>query len=107
MTTDTNILAQNPLFSTLPQGELENLASNLIRIDVPPGSILIHEGERGDFFYIIRTGQVEIVKDLGTENERVLDTHGSGDFVGEMGLLNPDGLRTASVRTIGETSLWE
>lgn len=107
MTTDTNILAQNPLFSTLPQGELENLASNLIRIDVPPGSILIHEGERGDFFYIIRTGQVEIVKDLGTENERVLDRHGSGDFVGEMGLLNPDGLRTASVRTIGETSLWE
>ena len=43
-------------------------------------------------------GQVEVIKALGTPDERLLAVRGPGDFFGEMSLLDPDGLRTASVR---------
>lgn len=43
-------------------------------------------------------GELEIVKALGTDDERRLRVERAGGFVGEMSLLNPDGLCTASVR---------
>lgn len=107
MIDDAKILSSVPLLANLPPEEIEYLSSSLEIMVVPAGTVLIHEGQREDVFYIIRSGSVEVVKDLGTENERTLDEQGAGDFIGEMGLLNPDGLRTASVRSSTEVSLWK
>jgi len=60
--------------------------------------VLFREGEYGDRFYIVVEGQIAILKALDTPNERFLAIRGPGEFIGEMSLLNPDGLRTASVR---------
>ena len=107
MIDDIQILQKVPLFTNLPVDEIEHLAASLEKTIEPANSILIHEGQHEDIFYIIRSGVVEVVKDIGTVNERTLDEQGPGDFIGEMGLLNPDGLRTASVRTSTEASLWK
>jgi serine phosphatase RsbU (regulator of sigma subunit) len=87
------------LFSSLPRSEIEFLVEALRPIELEPDTVLFREGDLGDKFYIILKGQVEIIKALGTGDEQVLDRRGPGGFFGEMSLLLPDNLRTASIRT--------
>jgi sigma-B regulation protein RsbU (phosphoserine phosphatase) len=47
-------------------------------------------------------GQIEVVKALGTPDERVIAARGAGDYVGEMSLIQLDGRRSASVRAKGD-----
>lgn len=96
-----------PLFVTLPDEAIQHLESSLRRIDLPEKSVLFNEGDKGDTFYIILDGRVEIIKALNTENERLLAIREQGDFLGEMGLLIRDGRRTASVRTLTQVQLLE
>lgn len=100
------LLAKVPFFADLPSAELHRLATNLETCQCAPGDVLFREGERGDSFYIVRQGQIEVVKNLGTAEERLLATRGAGEFVGEMSLMRQDGLRTASVRAASQTELW-
>jgi sigma-B regulation protein RsbU (phosphoserine phosphatase) len=96
-----------PLFSSLPSHEIEVLIAVLNRTEYGADTVLFREGEPGDKFYIILSGQVEIIKTLDTAEEQVLGVRGPSDFFGEMSLLNPDGLRTASVRTSTPAQLLE
>ncbi|MEK7323840.1 MAG: SpoIIE family protein phosphatase [Chloroflexota bacterium] len=93
------IISQVPLFTSLPVNEIKHLAETLHPSEVLPGTILFREGEHGDRFYIVREGQIEIIKALGTPDERLIGVRGPGEHVGEMSLFNRDGLRTASART--------
>ena len=91
-------LEKVPLFENLPCSELEYLARTLRVKEVAPDTILIVEGRIGDRFYIIISGEFEVIKALGTEDERVIAVRHPGDFVGELSFVNPDRLRIASVR---------
>jgi serine phosphatase RsbU (regulator of sigma subunit) len=93
------IISRVPLFTSLPANEIKHLAETLHSAEVLPGTILFREGEYGDRFYIVREGQIEIIKALGTPDERLIGVRGPGEHVGEMSLFNRDGLRTASART--------
>lgn len=104
---DKSIISQVPLFSTLPSEELELLASELKEVDYPSGTVLFREGDHGDKFYIVVSGGIEIIKAIDTSNERLLAVRGTCEFIGEMSLLNRDGLRTASARTQGQTRVLE
>jgi CRP-like cAMP-binding protein len=101
------LLIQIPLFKTLPDSELEHLAANLSVCVYSPGSIIFREGEVGDRFYIILDGDVEVIKAIGTSDERNLGVRSQGQFIGELSLINRDHLRTATVRSIGSVRLWE
>ncbi|MBK9713462.1 MAG: SpoIIE family protein phosphatase [Kouleothrix sp.] len=107
MTLNEPIIAQVPLFATLPIEELARLTAQLREIIFSHGTVLFHEGDLGDRFYIVIEGELEIIKALGTSSEFVLDARGPGEFVGEMSLLNRDGLRSASVRARGRTRTLE
>jgi serine phosphatase RsbU (regulator of sigma subunit) len=93
-----NLLTRVPLFAGVPPAELDRLAAALQPAFVEAGTVLFHEGDSGDHFYVVLAGKVDIVKALGTEEERLLVSRGPGEFLGEMSLLNRDGRRTASVR---------
>ncbi|MGE5137896.1 MAG: PP2C family protein-serine/threonine phosphatase [Rudaea sp.] len=99
---DIGLLRQVPLFASLPESELERLAASLRITSCPRGSVLIREGDAGDCFYVILSGQVEIIQALDSEDERLLGVRDAGEFVGEMSLINPDGRRTASVRAFSD-----
>lgn len=101
------LLARIPLFSSLPESEIRHLAKSLVLRRVPPKTILFHEGDLGQHFYILRAGELEIVKGIGTGDERIINQRHPGDFVGEMSLFNRDGRRTASVRSRGAVQAWE
>ena len=99
------LISNVPLFATIPPHERAELASELQQISYPAGSILMREGERGDGVYIVLSGTFEIIKELGTHEERLFGRRGAGEVVGEMGLLNQDGLRTASARAVSDAEV--
>ncbi|MFL5801849.1 MAG: PP2C family protein-serine/threonine phosphatase [Roseiflexaceae bacterium] len=101
------LIGQVPLFVTLPPDELRRLAETLRPCEIPARTILFREGEYGERFYIVLDGQIEIVKALGTADERLIGVRGPGEYVGEMSLLHGDGLRTATVRARVSTQLLE
>jgi phosphoserine phosphatase RsbU/P len=93
-----DLISRVPLFASLPPAEIEYLVETLRPRQFGAGSLLFREGTVGDIFYILLGGQIEIIKALGTSDERLLGIRESGSLIGEMSLFNRDGLRTASVR---------
>ena len=104
---DNDIIRSVPIFSSLPDEEVERLAATLDLKEIPQGMLLLEEGTRGVCYYIIVDGEVEVIKALGTADERELGLRGPGSFIGEMSLFSEDGLHTASVRAHTDLSLLE
>jgi serine phosphatase RsbU (regulator of sigma subunit) len=101
------IFSQVPLFQDLPEQELDHLARTLRLRELPPDTLLFSEGDVGDRFYTVIYGEVEVIKARGTAEEWVIGVRGPGEFIGELSLLTRNGLRTASVCSVGEAALWE
>jgi serine phosphatase RsbU (regulator of sigma subunit) len=101
------LIGQVPLFATLPHDELRRLAATLRPCAIAAGAVLFHEGEHGDRFYIVIDGQIEIIKALGTADERLVAVRGPGEYIGEMSLFHKQGLRAASVRARSPAQLLE
>ncbi len=100
----TQSLADIPLFASLPTDEIEHLETTLPSVSIQPGKILFNEGQSDDKFYILIEGEVEVVKSMGEEDERILGVRGPGNLLGEMSLFSREGCHTASVRSL--TPLW-
>jgi hypothetical protein len=96
---ELGLLRAIPMFAPLAPPTIERLAANLIPVDAPVGVWLIREGERGDRFYVVDEGEVEI--EIGG---RAVRREGPGSSFGEIALLR-DVPRTASVRAVGDVRL--
>jgi serine phosphatase RsbU (regulator of sigma subunit) len=103
---DYRLLNNIVLFKNLPDTVLHQIALRMTVVDYDEDTVIIREGEPGDNFYVVLSGGIQVIKALGTPDERLLVSRGMGEFVGELSLVNPDGLRTASVRTRGPSQLW-
>ena len=70
-----------------------------------PDSIILREGKRGDWIFILLEGRLKIKKRTG-KGMITVDTLREGAVVGEMVMLrNSEGLRTASVVADGRVRL--
>ncbi len=67
-------------------GDLEERLFKLFGKEFPTGTVLTREGETGDEMFIIQSGKVKIVKNIGN-TEKLLAVLGPGDFFGEMAIL--------------------
>lgn len=104
---DAALLARVPLFQNLPASELARLAASLQVTTIPASTVLFREGEVGDHFDIIIDGEVEVIKALDTSDERLIGRRGAGQFLGDLSFLSLNKHRTASVRTVQPTRLWQ
>jgi sigma-B regulation protein RsbU (phosphoserine phosphatase) len=104
---DEELIYRVPLLAALPREELDHLRTNLKMVELAGDDFLFAEGDAGDRFYIILTGQLAVVKAVGTKEERILNHCGPGDYLGEISLLEPRGVRTASVRALTPSRLLE
>jgi len=97
----TDILRRVWLFSQLDQGQLDAISSFTFQKTFSPGELIVEEGHTGNGLYVIISGNVEVVKALGTEHPRVVARRGEGEVFGEMALLG-EWPRTASVRALDQ-----
>jgi CRP-like cAMP-binding protein len=91
-----DFLAKVSIFSHLKKKDLNRVAK-LTEVHLfHEGDAIIREGDRDGRLFIIITGEVEVIKNLGNKNERCLQTLGTHSYFGEMALLD-DFVRSASV----------
>ena len=95
---ERTLLKKVPLFADLSPAGIEALTDLLQEKVYPTQTVLFEEGDRGDRFYVVETGEITIIKAMDTPQERVLAVRGAGEFIGEMSLLSHEGTRTASAR---------
>jgi signal transduction histidine kinase len=89
-------------FSGALGGELQKLANPAHIRRFSAGQVIFSAGDKGDGFYVVQTGGVEIFADVGNNETRVLARIGRGDFFGEMAVLD-DAPRSASARAEVDT----
>lgn len=88
---ELRILTSVPIFTPLPGTSLEHLATRLVPLRVEAGSVIMREGDTGDRFYIVATGELEV-----SQEGVALADLSTGDYFGEIALLR-DTTRTATV----------
>jgi phosphoserine phosphatase RsbU/P len=103
---DESIFLNIPLFRDIPVSEMSEIVNGLPLETYEPGSYLFRDGDRGDNLYVVREGSLEVVLAADTPDEMLLKICGPGEYVGEMGLILPDGRRSATVRAKTTTRTW-
>lgn len=83
-----------PLFEDLSRRQLIEVARLADDLEVPDGTVLCQEGSRGDEFFVIIDGEAAV-----TRHGKQLATLRSGDFFGEIAVIEPV-RRTATVTAV-------
>jgi MFS family permease len=95
-----DLLRAIPLFSPLSPPVLEQLAAGLAPVSASAGDEIIRRGDHGDRFYVVSSGEVEVLVD-GRPPRR----EGEGSYFGEIALLR-DVPRTATVLAATDVELF-
>lgn len=98
-----NFLKKIPLFAALPDSDLERICEIVEEIDLPAGQLLFAEGSNGDRAFVIKEGQLQILKSSG-DREVLLAVRKSGEVIGELALIE-NAPRMASVRAQTDAQL--
>jgi uncharacterized membrane protein len=101
MSAVTELLGEVPFFQLLDETERERLAEHLEVVKLSAGAMIFEYGEPGDSLFVIRSGTVEIFFRDDTGSRILLETASSGDFFGELSLLD-GGPRSASAQATSE-----
>jgi signal transduction histidine kinase len=89
-------------FSGALRAELEALQPAGVPRTFHAGEIIFSAGDKGDGFYIIESGRVQILATFSGSEPRLLATIGAGDFFGEMAILD-DAPRSATAKAESDT----
>jgi MFS family permease len=93
------------IFVSAPRPTLEKLADACDEVTAPAGNVLVREGEPADAFYVLLDGEAEVSAKGEASEERRIRTLGSGDYFGEIGLLESIP-RTATVTALTTCRLY-
>jgi hypothetical protein len=93
-----HLLRMVPTFAELPMTAVERVAEGLVPFTAPAGTALMTQGEPGDRFVVIESGEIEVLVD-GQPIHRL----GPGAGVGEIALLRRSP-RTATVNAITDVT---
>jgi CRP/FNR family cyclic AMP-dependent transcriptional regulator len=94
------LLESVPLFSECTAKELRAIAGVTKEVAHKEGDVLAREGDKGLGFFVIADGEAKV-----TINGRTRTKLGSGDFFGEISLLD-EGPRSATVTAVTPMSLY-
>ncbi|XP_065201656.1 uncharacterized protein LOC135832373 isoform X3 [Planococcus citri] len=99
-----SVLKKVTIFQECQPEFLHDLVLKMKAFIFTPGDLICRKGEVAREMFIIADGILEVISETG----HVLTTMMAGDFFGEIGILNLDGLnkRTADVRSVGYSELF-
>ncbi len=93
-----DLVRKVPAFAELPLTALERLAAGLLPVQYAAGQPLMIQGEPGDRFIVIATGEIDVMVD-----GRTIHRLGPGSGVGEIALLRASP-RTATVKAVTDVT---
>ncbi len=82
------ILKDIALFSSLADKELHQIMTHIILREFKKNQTILHEEETSEFMYIIINGKVKVTRVGKDGKEAILSMHGSGEFFGEVALID-------------------
>lgn len=98
------VLLRTPLFAGLPAKLAASLRSRVHRRAFAAGTYLAREGEPANSLFVIERGLVRVTRTSRQGKELVLRILTTGDTMGELGVLDAAGVRTASAIAVEPTS---
>lgn len=104
MASSYDFLKKVPLFSGLSEEDLNSLCGMIEEIKLPSGEMLFEEGDSGDHAYVIKEGDLEIIK-FSDGKDVLLAVRHSGEVIGEMSLLQ-EAPRMAGARASSDVVLY-
>jgi CRP-like cAMP-binding protein len=99
VTSDVHGLRTIALFETLTDAERDELAQRVEEREFEPGHHVMHQGDGGYTFFVIRSGTADVYVD-----DALVRSLGPGDFLGELA-IHGDGRRSATVTATSQMQL--
>jgi MFS family permease len=96
---DIDLLHGVAMLSVLPLPAIEQLARGVEEVDVSSGDVVFSQGDIGDRYFVIESGEAEVIGD-----GQVVTSLGPGTGFGEIALLRRT-RRTATVRAVSDLRL--
>ena len=93
------ILKSVPIFSSVPEAQLADLATITESVEYDAGQIIIRKGELGTSMYIVAEGMVRI-----SDGDKELSVLGGRTVFGELSALDPEP-RAATVEAVQDCTL--
>jgi CRP-like cAMP-binding protein len=97
-----DLLKQTSLFAELSDEDVSKLSPSTRLETYEPGHLILREGRVGTAFYVLISGQVEVLKGIAGETPTVVAKLEAGDFFGEIAAMKHV-TRSASIRAVTET----
>ena len=88
MLSNLDLIRRVSLFSKLTPDQAEALASTVSKKRFKRGEVLVEQGKKSDALYIVLTGRTRVLMTDSKGREVILATLASGDYVGEMSLID-------------------
>mgnify|MGYP001811952723 CR=1 FL=1 len=90
-------------FQQVPPQNIQSIFMRLQRVDYKAGDVVIHQGSKGDHFYIIKSGRCTVTRESPGNGKNIdLADLGVGDTFGEEGLISNEARNaTITMRTDG------
>lgn len=101
---DHEFLKRISLFAGMTHDDLHSIARTVDKVTLEAGEVLFLEGDVGNYAYIIRSGELEILKH-SNGREVLLAVRQPDDVIGEMALLQSKP-RSATVRARSKATLY-
>lgn len=96
----------NILFSDLGKNQLQELMDAMFEVQVEPGKEIVKQGEEGDNFYVVDSGEFEVYVQPSSKEERIkVATISLGGSFGELALMY-NCPRAATVKASAPSILW-
>lgn len=94
-----------PLFSGLSREDIAKILGRLEEKFFNAGTTVFSQGDKGDSFYFIQSGAVQVVLEGGGGRRESIAVLGPQDWFGEMALLSGEP-RSATIITVKDTTVW-
>jgi thioredoxin reductase (NADPH) len=75
------------IFPKLTPAQISRIAAQGHTREIQPGQVLIEQGDRAIPFFVVISGEIEIVRPFGA-SETIITSHGSGEFTGEVNMIS-------------------
>jgi CRP-like cAMP-binding protein len=101
---DFRRLRRFELFATLRDPELAEIARHGRELSVPAGATIIRQGQVGEEVYLLEDGLIKVYRER-RDDIQMLALIDSPAVFGEMAIVTPERIRTASVKALTELRL--